>query len=820
MTGNVTSGTDAADVYANVAPYSTEGVTFSPTIQNNTFSSDGDNVFVAADFSSHSGNVSISPTISNNSLTAGETNINFSTVSVSSGTGNVTVEPRVTDNSTMNAGTDYNFYLYQSCSYIDGNVSASPTITGNTMTGAGQNAVSISLYSLSVSSSSQEITVSPTISGNAIDHPGGEGVSLYLYYLEYGRFVSDLTISNNTFTNGDSSAIEITVTELSEAAGIDATWTVANNTITAPGGDGIQMTLRYMDMSADSGTFDLTIAGNTITDATGDGIYVSINSWESDAHIDQKILLQGNTITGSGGDGISLSLNGQTGLASNDLRIVDNVLQGNGEDGLYLTSTEYGTSPFMLVSCNTITGNTDNGINQYGGTDTYYDPPADYGGGALNSPGGNSVFNNGDGTTFFDFYNEDDDPVSARSNWWGTTNTATIAANIYDNADDGSKGAVDTGNFLGAAPTVVVAADLVDAVFADVAPPGASLGDTILYTATIAPAPGSCGDLGLTFTVPVPANATLVADSVTTSKGAVTGTAPVTVSIGPVTAGETITITWQVVADSGTQLSSQGTVTATRSGTALSNDPDTAAAADPTVTLFDQQQGAEPIPTLGQWGLLLFGTTLLLLGLALLRRRRFAAASLAVALALGAGWAGAAPPSHGDGRQVIQKTLAASTISTVAASETTVALTLADGTGVTVPRRALKVHDLRGRRERPQLEGLDHADRLIARTTLQTQRKAARAQQQAEREAMNTEQRSQLRDQLRVERRQEKLAKAATRRDPLALLAQGTPVVLQVVRGKGGAILTAQVHVYASEERARAEAERALVRRETKRPRE
>jgi parallel beta-helix repeat protein len=419
------------------------------------------------------------------------------------------------------------------------------------------------------------VKVSPTISNNTVNAAGAVGVYLFISYLTYGVFESDLTISGNSFTGTDD-GIALSLEGFSDGTGFDGNWLIANNTISNPGSYGIFVSLNSMSVSTSSGTWDLTVSGNTITNAGSDGMYLlPAYSWYSSAEINQTILIQGNTVTGSGGDGIYLYMSDQTGLLSNDVQITDNVIHNNGDDGLDIYSADWNASPnytgnAVLVSCNTITGNTANGVYQNGGTGTSYDPPADYGGGNLGSPGNNTIRDN----LGYDFYNDDDDDVSAENNWWGSTVPAIIDGKIY--------GTVDYDPFLLAANSPTITASLVGSVAVDVPPTGPSIGDTFLYTLTV-DSSGACGDVDLDFACPVPANTTVVGGSVTTTQGVVGSDDPVEVTIGHVAAGDTATITWQVGVDSGTQVVTQGTLNGVLIGAVLSDDPSQPGASDPTV---------------------------------------------------------------------------------------------------------------------------------------------------------------------------------------------------------------------------------------------
>jgi Calx-beta domain/Protein of unknown function (DUF1565) len=925
--------------------------TFSPTISNNTLTSkNGSNVGATSLVAySQSGAFDVEPTISNNNLTAtgsSGSNVFFAGFSLGASSASLTFSPKVTDNPQMSADFE-NFTTWGTLNGFDGDVDVSPTVSGNTMTSAGngdsQLLVRLEDMSFSYSDPPHTLTFSPTLENNTMTAGGKSAVDLLLSNVDWGAFDSNLVISGNTISGADN-GVSAKLSQFASALGWNADWTIANNTITSPSGSGISVSAHTaMSMSVASGTWDLTVAGNTVTDARGAGVFLRpVAYFGSNAHIDASVLIQGNTLTRSGGFGeLELEEYSQDGLASNDTRILDNVIQDGTADGLRILMDNSRTDS-ALVSCNTITGNNGNGVYEEDSS-TSADPPGDYGGGSRNSPGGNILTGNGDHSTTFDFNNQRGQgsglvTAMAENNWWGQA-TGPAAGQI--------SGPVDTSNFLTAAPTVTLQAELTAANVDDVAPAGNSVGDTFKYTADITPAGGSCGDTSLTFTVPIPANASLVSGSITTTKGTITNTAPVTVDIGPVTAGETVTVTWEVIPASGTQISSQGTVSATKSGTTPSDDPGTGTPLDPTVTLlFVPQPGAvqfavaaatvsegagsitldvtrtggsagaiaanyatadgtatapddytatsgtlnwadgdattkqivvpivddstpegdetftvtltDPpgpadigspatttvtikdndtaIPMFGGWGLVALAGALLLLGVALQRRRRFAAAGLALVLALGSGWVGAAPLRHAlvqhGARQV---TVTASTVETATVAvarvavaacpgsgsvgrathreQETVTLTLADGTSITAPRYALRVRDLRNRPKRPDLEGLSKADRLIVASKLRAERQAARAARQAAHAAMTPEQRAQWRQQHRAQRQQELAASLAIRRDPTALLAAGTPVVVRVVRDRNGRIESARVEVYATAERARAEVERIETRR-------
>src|SRR5439155_15478942 len=105
---------------------------------------------------------------------------------------------------------------------------------------------------------------------------------------------------------------------------------------------------------------------------------------------------------------------------------------------------------------------------------------------------------------------------------------------------------------------------------------------------------GNSAATGVTFTDTPDPNTTLVAGSVTTNRGTVTGgnggVPPVTVNIGTLPGGgASATISFRVTIDTPlptgvTQVSNQGTVSATNHPAVPTNDPGTLVTDDPTIT--------------------------------------------------------------------------------------------------------------------------------------------------------------------------------------------------------------------------------------------
>ncbi|NNF35012.1 MAG: IPTL-CTERM sorting domain-containing protein [Saprospiraceae bacterium] len=120
----------------------------------------------------------------------------------------------------------------------------------------------------------------------------------------------------------------------------------------------------------------------------------------------------------------------------------------------------------------------------------------------------------------------------------------------------------------------------------------ADQGETYQYTVTISNADMVQGAMDVVFASGVDPNSTLVVGSVTTSQGSVTtgnttGDATVAVDIGTLASNGSITITYDVLVDiqnPGTELTCQGSVTGSNFSTVNTDDPDTPAPDDATLT--------------------------------------------------------------------------------------------------------------------------------------------------------------------------------------------------------------------------------------------
>jgi uncharacterized repeat protein (TIGR01451 family) len=153
--------------------------------------------------------------------------------------------------------------------------------------------------------------------------------------------------------------------------------------------------------------------------------------------------------------------------------------------------------------------------------------------------------------------------------------------------DPSTSAANDATSFTVGAPALI--ATLVDRLHVDANSDGkVSPGDTLRYTAIITNSSGTA--TGVNFSATVDGNTTLVPGSVTTTQGSVLSSG-VGVNVGNLNGS--VTITYQVLVKSPlpagvTQVSSQGTISGSNFTTLLTNDPDTAAPNDATVTQVDR----------------------------------------------------------------------------------------------------------------------------------------------------------------------------------------------------------------------------------------
>ncbi len=117
----------------------------------------------------------------------------------------------------------------------------------------------------------------------------------------------------------------------------------------------------------------------------------------------------------------------------------------------------------------------------------------------------------------------------------------------------------------------------------------ASPGDTLSYTLLLRNL-GNTAATGLGVVDPIPSHTVLVAGSVTTDRGAITALDPVTVAIESLPAGEVAAIRFAVqvvrpLPPGVVEIANQGTATSIELAPVVSDDPETAEAEDPTITM-------------------------------------------------------------------------------------------------------------------------------------------------------------------------------------------------------------------------------------------
>jgi len=203
---------------------------------------------------------------------------------------------------------------------------------------------------------------------------------------------------------------------------------------------------------------------------------------------------------------------------------------------------------------------------------------------------------------------DSDVAVDAELNWWASPtgpshpdNLGGSGTDVVDGAN-GGLGSLDFDPFLTAdpdlEPTVCGVAPTLEATKSDfvVIDDGDGVdgpGDVVEYTVTITHS-GVLEAEDVVFSDPVPADTTLTAGSVTTTQGTVvSGNDPadgsVEVDLGTIFPGGVVTLTFRVVIDDPlaagvTEISNQGTVSATGLADEPTDDPDTPDDDDPTVT--------------------------------------------------------------------------------------------------------------------------------------------------------------------------------------------------------------------------------------------
>ncbi|MCW7076006.1 MAG: right-handed parallel beta-helix repeat-containing protein [Candidatus Syntrophoarchaeum sp.] len=215
----------------------------------------------------------------------------------------------------------------------------------------------------------------------------------------------------------------------------------AHLTIKSENGSGSTM---VQAASSNDHVFDITanyvnISGFTVTGATSgtwttgirvnnaDSCTISENNVNGNRHgirlsgSSSQNIIRDNTVSSNEKYGVYLSSD-----STDENEIIQNTLASN-EAGVYINNADYNN-----ISCNYIFNNSYGIYLKAGSTD--------------NTIKHNNIIANGelqdDGSYHWQFYNDQEEDVSATNNWWGTTDDDQINASIYDWHDNSEKGNV------------------------------------------------------------------------------------------------------------------------------------------------------------------------------------------------------------------------------------------------------------------------------------------------------------------------------------------------------------------------------------------
>ncbi|WP_444893972.1 right-handed parallel beta-helix repeat-containing protein [Microbulbifer sp. TRSA001] len=214
---------------------------------------------------------------------------------------------------------------------------------------------------------------------SGIEAQSGGAVDLDHVILEYGDY-GLYAASGSTFSVSNST---LQYFDESGVYAYNASGSISNNTI------------QYADVAGVylQGVANATVSGNTITDNTY-GFYIK-----------------------------GLSSNATTPI------ITGNTVTGNSNYGFYIAGAS-GNVTNPTITDNTITGNSGYGFYLYGVLDADYDPQPVI--------TGNSIYSNSNYDLYAYWYETGVVTVNATGNWWNTTDSGSIAAEVYDYNDSTS----------------------------------------------------------------------------------------------------------------------------------------------------------------------------------------------------------------------------------------------------------------------------------------------------------------------------------------------------------------------------------------------
>ncbi len=291
------------------------------------------------------------------------------------------------------------------------------TFTDNTVTGNNNTGIYVCARGSRVSDF--------TISGNTVSNNGDYG--MYIVSGNSGN-LSDFLISNNTINENDNDGIQLCIYSSSSASD----FTISNNTMIG-NSPGYSVITIYNSSSSVSG---FLISDNIVRDSTNDGIGFFI--YGSDSNI-SDFTVRGNLITGNMYDGIYV-YNWSTNGNISDITFTNNTIAGN-RNGIYVYNNRTGAISDFTFTENAVTGNTQNGfyLRKTSGSMTGINL------GDGTAGGSNSIYDNGDGVTYFDIRNDSGvNDLPAQNNWWG--------AAAPDAAQFGGANTVDRSNPLSSPP--------------------------------------------------------------------------------------------------------------------------------------------------------------------------------------------------------------------------------------------------------------------------------------------------------------------------------------------------------------------------------